>query len=110
MRTWFDRIIPPGPAHLWLADGVDMGMRVLFILLLFSAARWVSSRALDAVMSPLLARARQEGPSNVARLQTLAALARSVVRYALLFVTVVTLLSAVGIEVTAILASAGVAG
>lgn len=110
MRTWLERIVPLGSAHLWLVDGVELAGKLLLILVLYAAVRWLAVRALDAVLNPLLARSRQEGPGGAARLETLAVLSRSSVRYALLFVLVVTLLSAVGIEITAILASAGVAG
>jgi moderate conductance mechanosensitive channel len=110
MRNWLDQIIPQGALHLWLVDGVEFGVRLLLILLLYTVARWVTGRALDALMHPLSARARQEGPTSVTRLQTLEGLSRSAVRYALLFVMVVMLLGEAGIRVEAILASAGVAG
>jgi len=110
MRSWLDQVVPQGGFHLPVVDGVEFASRLVLVLLLFLVGRWLSLRALDAVMGPLTARARQEGPTSVTRLQTLEGLSRSAVRYVLLFVLIVMFLGELGVRVEAIVASAGVAG
>jgi small conductance mechanosensitive channel len=110
MRDWLDRVAPTGEWHSWVVTAGEAGLKVLAAVLLFFAARWLSLRAMSAVMRPLLSRAQREGETSLARLRTLEGLARSSITYVLLFVTVVTLLSHFSVNVAAILASAGVAG
>lgn len=110
MRSWLDRVVPPGAFHLAVVDAVELTGRVVLLLVLYLIARWLMRRGLDAVVGPLLARARQEGPTSVTRLQTLEGLARSAIGYTLLFVLIVTLLGELGVQVGAILTGAGVAG
>jgi len=110
MREWLDRIVPTGDWHTWAVAGAESLVKILAAVVLFFGVRWLALRAIAAVMRPLLARAQREGDTSLARLRTLEGLARSSITYALLFVTVVTLLSHFSVNVAAILASAGVAG
>ena len=110
MGDWLDNNIPRGPWHLWAVEASEAALRVLVAILLFVVTRWIALRAIDTVMGPLLARSHREGETSTARLRTLEGLGRSAITYVLLFVTAVTLLSNFGVNVAAILASAGVAG
>lgn len=110
MKKWLETTIGGGPWHAWAVETVEAGYKVLLATLLFLIARWLILRTIQAVMLPLLARAEREGESHVFRLRTLEGLARSTTTYALLFLTVVTLLNSVGVPVATLLTGAGVAG
>ena len=110
MNKWFERIIAPGPWHDGLVEGAQAGFTVLIGILVYVVVRWVCVRAVGAVMRPLVQRASGEGATSVARLRTLEGLARSAITYLLLFMTLVTVLSQLGVNVAAILAGAGVLG
>lgn len=110
MKKWLETMIGGGPWHAWAVETVEAGYKVLLATLLFLVARWLILRTIQAVMLPLLARAQREGESHVFRLRTLEGLARSTTTYALLFLTVVTLLNSVGVPVATLLTGAGVAG
>lgn len=110
MLEWLDRAIPQGPVHAWLVDLANAGLKALFTLVLFLVVRWLALRAISGLMFPLLARAQREGESSLGRLQTLEGITRSAVTYTLLFLALVTLVSQLGVNVTALLTGAGVAG
>lgn len=110
MRDWLNRTLPAGPWHLWLVDSVNAAAAVVLAALMYFLLRWVLLRAVQTLMLPLLARAEREGETSAARLRTLQGLALSSITYTLLFVAVVTLLGQAGVNVSAILAGAGVAG
>jgi moderate conductance mechanosensitive channel len=110
MREWLQRILPAAPWRSWLIDAADAAVSVLWVILLFLVVRSLALRALQVLMARLEATARREGDTSVARLRTLEGLARSIITNALLFVASVTLLGEVGVNIAAILASAGVAG
>lgn len=110
MKEWLETIIRRGPGHAWAVEAGEAAYKVLLAALLFLFVRWLILRAIQAVMRPLLARAQREGDSYVFRLRTLEGLARSTTTYALLFLTVVTLLNSVGVPVATLITGAGVAG
>lgn len=110
MRGWLQHLFPPGSPQAVLADVVEVPLKIVLIVGVYFVARWLAGRALDAVLVSLAARARAEGEASVTRIRTLELLARSAIRYALLFVVAVTLLSELGINVATILTGAGVAG
>lgn len=110
MERWLDRWVPGGPWHDSLVEGARAGLTLLLGLAVYLALRWGVLRAMDALFRPLLARATREGETHVARLRTLEGLARSLATYVLLFLTAVTVLSQLGINVAAIVAGAGVVG
>ncbi len=110
MQQWFDQLIPAGAWHQGLTAGLELLAKSFAAAVLYGLVRWLGWRALRALFYPFELRSRREGPSSLARLNTLLGLARSTFSYAALFVTIVTLLSQAGINVSAILAGAGVAG
>src|SRR5256885_865836 len=93
-----------------LIHAIQTAAQAALVVLLFFLLRWAILRSLEAVLRPLVARAQAEGESSVARLRTLEGLARSAATYVLLFLAAVTLLGLFGINLTALLAGAGVAG
>jgi moderate conductance mechanosensitive channel len=110
MRKWLERAIPEGRWHDWLVDVADAAFMLGGLLLTFIIVRWLALRALAAITRPIVARAEHEGGTGGARVKTLEGLARSVVNYLLVFLAVVTMLSQIGINISAILAGAGVVG
>jgi small conductance mechanosensitive channel len=110
MKPWLESLIGARRWHEWAAGAGEAAYKVLFAAVLFFLARWMFLRAIQAVLRPLLARAEREGQSHVARLLTLDGLARSTTTYSLLFLTVVTLLNAIGVPVATLITGAGVAG
>jgi small-conductance mechanosensitive channel len=110
MRSWFDRILPPGPLHDWLVEAAWAGAAAAIAALLLLVVRWIAMRALSALLLPLYHRAGKESESSVGRLRTLEGLARNLIHYSLLFVALVTVLGQVGVNLAAILAGAGVVG
>lgn len=84
------------------------GLRVLGVLI----AGWVAFRIAERVIDQVVERTRQAGAraAQERRVHTLAAVARSVVRYAINFVVITTALSALGINTASILAGAGIVG
>jgi small-conductance mechanosensitive channel len=100
----------PGISREWVFIVGQNAARVALTLLLFLALRWVCVRALQTLMRPLLSRAEREGATHLARLRTLQGLAGSSITYTLLFLTLVTVLGVLGVNVTAIVTGAGVAG
>lgn len=110
LREWLNRTVPAGPWHAGLVDASELGLSLLLTILVFLVIRSLSMRGLSAIMRPLEAAARREGESSVARVKTLEGLARSVVGYALLLLAIITALDQVGVNVSTLLAGAGVAG
>jgi moderate conductance mechanosensitive channel len=110
MRDWLKNTIPGGVWHNWLVDGAEASVKIVLVILLFFVARWLAFRALKIVMLPLLGRAEREGPSSVARMHTLSGLARSWIGFIVFFLAAMTVLSQLGFNVAALVASAGVAG
>lgn len=110
LRLWLERMVPPGPWHARLVGVAEVGLNILLILALFFALRAATLHGLNVVMRPLMAAARREGESSVARVRTLEGLARSVLGYALLLLAAITLLDQLGVNVATLIAGAGVAG
>ncbi len=110
LRLWLERMVPPGPWHDGMVDVAEVGLTFLLILVLFFVLRVLMLHGLNVVMRPLMAAARREGESSVARVRTLEGLARSVLGYALMFLAAITLLDQLGVNVATLIAGAGVAG
>jgi len=110
MKKWLESIIGGGPWHAWAVEAGETAYKILLATLLFLVARVLILRTIEAVMRPLMLRAEREGESHVFRLRTLDGLTRSTTTYALMFLTVVTLLNSVGVPVATLLTGAGVAG
>ena len=110
MTDWLDRLIPAGATHALLVQSAEIGMKVVLTFLAFVILRWLAVRAISLLMLPLRRRAEREDDSHAGRLRTLESLAVSSVTYVLLFLVVVTILGELGINVAALIASAGVAG
>ena len=110
MRRWLDQILPTGSWHGWMVDVAEGGLKIAIAIIVFLVLRRLVLRALESVLLPILTRASGEDPTAVSRLKTLEGLARSSATYILLFGVVVTLLQSFNIQVTTLLAGAGVAG
>ena len=94
----------------WVLEASRTAGDAVLAVVLFLLLRWIGVRALSAVLLPLQTRARHEGETSIARLETRKGLAASSLTYILLFLAVVTLLGQLGVHVGAILAGAGDAG
>lgn len=110
LHEWLSRVIPTGVWHAGLVSAAELGLSVLVILVLFLILRSLSLHGLAAIMRPLEAAAKREGESSLARVKTLEGLARSVIGYALLLLAILTGLDQIGVNVSTLLAGAGVAG
>ena len=110
MRRWLDQILPAGSWHGWMVDVAEGGLKIAIAVIVFLVLRRLVLRALQSVLLPILTRASGEDLTAVSRLKTLEGLARSSATYILLFGVVVTLLQSFNIQVTTLLAGAGVAG
>ena len=110
MRRWLDQIIPSGSWHGWLVDISDGSLKILIAVVVFLVLRRLALRGLQSILLPLLTRASGEDLTAVSRVKTLEGLARSSTTYVLLFLVLVTLLQSFNIQVTTLLAGAGVAG
>jgi small conductance mechanosensitive channel len=89
-------------------DGAVFGaLKVLAVLLVYWVARGILRRAIEGVVTPLARRVEKDSPG---RAITLRSLLNSIAQYVLLFITAMMVLRAVGMDVTAILTGAGVAG
>jgi small-conductance mechanosensitive channel len=76
----------------------------------YVALRWIALRTIVAVMRRLEARVSHEETTGAARLRTLEGLVCSLATYLILFLVAVTVLGQLGVNVSAILAGAGVVG
>lgn len=110
MEEWLDRLIPPGSWHAGLVEGTRIALACALGVLTFVVLRWMVVRTLVAVTSRLQERLGREDATGTARLRTLEGLARSLTTYILLFLVVVTVLGQLGVNVSALLAGAGVVG
>lgn len=110
MRSWIERLIPPGPVHDTLVDLTSFGLHAIGILLLYVVLRWLLLRGLVVVIAPVRAREGLLQGGTASRVGTLEGLARSAVTYLLLFFAAMMLLGELGVNVAAIVAGAGVAG
>jgi small conductance mechanosensitive channel len=110
MTDWLDRLIPAGNYHAILVQGAEVGLKLILTFLAFVVLRWLAVRTISLLMLPLRRRAERENDTHLGRLRTLESLAVSAVTYVLLFLVVVTILGELGVNVAALVASAGVAG
>jgi len=110
MRDWLDQVLPAGPWHASLVGALWAAVTVAVALVALVIVRWAALRSLSALLAPLYARAGRESETGVARLRTLEGLARNTIHYVLLFLTLVTVLGQMGVNLAALLAGAGVVG
>jgi moderate conductance mechanosensitive channel len=110
MTDWLDGLIPAGSSHAILVQTAEAGLKIVLTLLAFIVLRWLAVRAISLLMLPLRLRAEKQDESHAGRLRTLQSLAASAISYVLLFLAVVTVLGEIGVNVAALVASAGVAG
>ena len=91
-----------------LQHSVDAGAQLLKIILLYLLVRFLIARMGRAVVN------RLEGMERIAahkpRIRTLGNLVRSIVEYTVLIVVILMALRAIGMDITPLLATAGVAG
>ena len=90
----------------------ERGVLVLLIFALYWLARKVAFRIINVALDRLIERQMASGGSieRAARVRTLQALTRSIVRYVLGFVLVIMLLDALGANVAGIVTTAGIGG
>ncbi len=88
------------------------GLKLLLIVAIYWAARQTLFRLIDATLARLHSSARSitADEERAKRLRTLQTLARSFVGYVLFFVLTLTVLRALGVDITGIITTAGVAG
>lgn len=110
MRSWLDSVLPGGAIHAWLVGAGEAGLKLLLVGAAYFTTRWLTLRGLDALLAPLVARSRRDGSTGLTRLETLQGITRSAVTYVLLLVALITLLGQIGVNITALLTGAGVAG
>ena len=98
--------------HETAKDIVHGAVRVVGIMVAYVVIRGLLYRAIDGVLTRLIARDNRLGVTEerAARLQTLQGLSKSVVGYVLFFVLGVLLLGAVGIPILPFITSASVIG
>ncbi len=98
--------------HDTAKDIVHGAVRVIGILIAYLVIRGLLYRAIDGILTRLIARDNRLGVTEerAARLQTLQGLSKSVVGYVLFFVLGVLLLGAVGIPILPFITSASVIG
>lgn len=98
--------------HDTAKDIVHGAVRMIGILIAYMVIRGLLYRAIDGVLTRLIARDNRLGVTEerAARLQTLQGLSKSVVGYVLFFVLGVLLLGAVGIPILPFITSASVIG
>ncbi len=98
--------------HDTAKDIVHGAVRVVGILIAYLVIRGLLYRAIDGVLTRLIARDNRLGVTEerASRLQTLQGLSKSVVGYVLFFVLGVLLLGAVGIPILPFITSASVIG
>jgi small-conductance mechanosensitive channel len=92
------------------AWAITTGVKLLAIFLLYWIARRFLARAIDQLLPSLLSRTRAGTPLRESRVLTIGSLLKRVCAYLLLFITGVMALGALHLEVTPIVASAGVVG
>lgn len=86
-------------------------LKLLVLLLLFVALRWLLGRVVRRISAALLARDAADGnPQSAPRIRTLTSLVRSVLFYTLVFIFVIAAFDTLGFPVTTMLGTAGVAG
>jgi moderate conductance mechanosensitive channel len=107
---WFSR-------DLWLAQFQHAGLwvlrtggRLVVIGLLYGLARRLLTRAVDHLLPSLLNRTRPATPVRESRVRTIGGLMKNVGDYLLLFIAGVMALKTLDLEVTPIVASAGIVG
>ena len=107
---WFSRelwLVQFQHAGLWV---LRTGGRLVVIGLLYGLARRLLTRAVDHLLPSLLNRTRPATPVRESRVRTIGGLMKSVGDYLLLFIAGVMALKALDLEVTPIVASAGIVG
>jgi len=87
-----------------------VGFRVFAALLLYAVARWAAGKMIDTVLASIIARSAQGREGQAGRLRTLQGLLKSIAGYLLAFIAGATILDALGLNIGALLAGAGVAG
>src|SRR5262249_5012711 len=110
--------------RLLLQHAPEAAGKIAVTLALYAVTRWLLGRAIDAVLASIIARSTQAqtgyppgraafrvgGIDGAARLRTLQALLRSTVNYLLIFIAGMMIFDTLGINISAVLAGAGVAG
>jgi len=111
----WEQILTP---EYWIAQGrqivtsvADAAIGILWALLLLWVGRWTILKGIDAVMRPVAARVDNRTPeARLSRTQTLGGILKSVANYTLIFIAGVMILQEIGLNVTAVVTGAGVAG
>lgn len=109
-HAWLERHVPGGSFHGALVQVFDGTLKILAAVFLFVVLRWIGLRMLSNIMVPLLTRTTATNEAHRARIRTLENLARKVLTYTIFFVTLVSLLGQLGLDVSTILTGAGVFG
>jgi small conductance mechanosensitive channel len=91
-----------------LQHSIDAGAQLLKIILLYLLVRWLIARAGRALVNRLESVERISAQKP--RIRTLGNLVRSIVEYTVLIVAILMALRAIGMDITPLLATAGVAG
>jgi moderate conductance mechanosensitive channel len=100
-----------GKMQQFASRAADSGVALAGILLFYLAARWAGGRLIRAVTRAVTARLPLlSADAHARRLRTLNGLLTSILNYTLLFITLVMALSALGLNITALITSAGIAG
>ncbi|MFB1081278.1 mechanosensitive ion channel family protein [Jeotgalibacillus sp. JSM ZJ347] len=93
----------------WGALFIDIGivaLKIIGILIVYLIVKAISNR----VLSGIFAKYESRENISVGRARTLESLTKNVVGYALLFILIVTILQLINIDVTALIAGAGIIG
>jgi small-conductance mechanosensitive channel len=102
---------PHNPTVLHMVDQIPGILGSLLVaLILFLVGRGLTNVILSRVFKPLIAREQAANSPRASRLITLETLAKSVLLYTLYFVILFIIMTAFGIPVASLLATAGVAG
>jgi small conductance mechanosensitive channel len=103
-EAWLDQLRLLGTAAATAA------VKLIVIFFLYRWGRWLLVRAVDRLLPPLLSRAQPAAQVRESRVRTIGSLLKSVGQYVLLFIAGVMALHALDLEVTPIIAGAGVLG
>ena len=102
MEKWLDK--------LWENSGelASLGLTILIVLIAGRLVIRLGSSLAEKALTLKLS--RHHTPEEAKRMATLVALSQNVIRYATLFIMIVTILDRFGVPVMAILSAAGVLG
>lgn len=105
LSAWLNEIIEQIILEISLTAIVSGAIRIILIIVAAHIAIKVGSRLIDVILQP-----KETSLIDAQRAATLRGLLHSMLRYAIDFVAVLTLLLAMGLNITPILAGAGVLG